>query len=356
MSDNQPAIWLPQDTQIDQYRIQRLINRRKYTAVYRAHHPKLNRDIALKLFKPVTPPSPELTATFQQEAQRIVTLKHPNIIRFFDYGAYRDMYYVVMEWITGASLRDSLSAQPSGLDRNDSLRIFSQIARAVAYAHEQDLVHGNIKPDNVLLDAGQRPILTDFSIPCLNSASHAPTTSSSQRAAAYLSPQQAQGQRPSPACDIYVLGILLYEMATGNVPFRGRRHEEILQQHLSTEPVPPSQVRIDIDPRIETVALKALSKQPEDRYASVRDMIAGLEQTTTVAARYDTLAIKRPSADQLRKSRSEIRKFERSRAIDVRDMELNPPEPQASQQWSLVLGVALGIIIVALLAAIILLV
>jgi serine/threonine protein kinase len=290
--------------------IRELIGRGRDTEIYRAYHPDFKRDVAIKVFRIAAPRSAEMTAKFLKETSSSITLRHPNIIRVYASGVSQDSYYLVMELVEGTSLRDVLSTHLTGLDREDALRIFSQIASGVATAHDQGMVHGNIKPDKVLLDAQQRPVLTDFTLPDL----HEPPDDASSPAA-YLSPEQAIRHIATPESDIYALGILLYEMVSGDVPFKGPTRESVIQQHQSSAPVAPSQIIVGLDPRVDTVILKALSKNPSERFTSAREMVRALEDEEAIA-QYETLNLERKGAPANHKRRSDIARFEKSRVAE----------------------------------------
>lgn len=297
-----PQLYFP-GYQLDKYTIERLIGRGRSTEVYRAQHPRFNRTVAIKVFRLDGNRTAGTIAQFHREAEAVASLKHPNIIRIYEFAAHRDVYYLVMELVEGTRLRDMITAHPTGLARDEALRLFGQIASGIAFAHERKVVHGNIKPDNVLLDSGNRPVLVDFGLPSLEK--------SQRRTPAYMSPQQLAQQPATPACDIYALGILLYEMITGDLPFKGNTFEEVIHQQLRTTPIPPSQITIGLDPRIEHVILAALHKHAKDRPASAREMIRILE--SEAAHEYETLNLARHNRDQIQKRRSEITRFVQSR-------------------------------------------
>ncbi len=340
MSENRPQ--LASGSTFGAHTIGALLGRGRDTEVYRAYSNTIRRDVALKIYHPCAITSDE----FKHEIATIAALKHPNIMRIYDYGAEGPLYYIVMEMIEGTGLRDLLTLHPTGLERGETLRIFSQIASAVASAHDQHVVHGNLKPDNVLLDRSQRPVLTDFNIPCLRESGDAFRSNTP----AYLAPEQASGGRVQPATDIYLLGILLYEMVTGDVPFRIGTYEEIVAQQRDALPRPPSQITVELDPRTERAILRALSKNPADRYPSARDMLSAMESEAE-SSQYETLSITR---EQVQKRRSEIQQFEQSR-LDFPA----PTEETALLRWTrrrrlIIWGTALllviAIVVLALLA------
>jgi serine/threonine protein kinase len=303
MTENKPQPQVVFGSKLGAYTLRTFLGRGRDTEVYRAYSPELKRDVALKIYHPDL--EHFTSAQFKKEMSTIAALKHPNIMRIYDFGIEGELYYIVMEKIEGTGLRDLLSAHPTGLERDETLRIFDQLASAVGCAHDQNVVHGNLKPDNVLLDRSQRPVLTDFNIPCLRECGDAFRSSTP----AYLAPEQITSNTVQPQSDIYTLGILLYEMVTGDVPFTGGTYEQIVSQHQSIPPRPPSQITIGLDPRIERAILKALSKDPAERYPSARDMLDVMENEESVD-RFQTVSLTR---EQVQKRRSEIRHFQQSR-------------------------------------------
>jgi serine/threonine protein kinase len=310
MSASKSASHLAPGDRLGNYTIRELIGRGRDTEVYRAYHPEFKRDVAIKVFRTDIPRSAEMVARFQKDTAAIIALRHPNIMRVYESGVSKDSFYIVMELVESTSLRDVLSTHLTGLDRDQTIRIFTQIASSLATAHDQGVVHGNIKPDNVLLDTGQRPVLTDFTLSDL----HEPPQDTTSPAA-YVSPEQAARNIPTPESDIYALGILLYEMVTGDVPFKGTTRESVIQQHQTADPVAPSQIIVGLDPRVDSVILKALSKNPSERFASARDMVGALESEEAVN-QFETLNLDRDSTPRVHKRRSDIARFEKSRMAD----------------------------------------
>ncbi|MBI5961605.1 MAG: serine/threonine protein kinase [Chloroflexi bacterium] len=349
MSENKPLLLLAPGDRIGNYSIRALIGRGKNTAVYRAYHPEQKREVALKILRSAAPQTPEVIAKFNEEVQAITTLKHPNIMRVFDHGVQAGAYYLIMELVEGTNLRDAISTHPTGLDPEETVRIFGQLASAVATAHDHGVVHGNIKPDNVLLDKTQRPVLTDFSLVCLGA-----TVSREEGSgmATYLSPEQiTQGTATAPA-DIYALGVLLYEILTGVVPFKGDTFEEVTTQHQNMPPVPPSQIRVNVDPRVDQVILKALSKKSDERFTSARDMLTAMK-SEDVRSRYETVNLTRDSV-QVQKSRAEIASFQRARATETKpETKTDPVKPLANPVESQYVWIIVAVIVVMILSVLI---
>jgi serine/threonine protein kinase len=344
MSASKPPSHLAPGDRLGNYTIRDLIGRGRNTEVYRVYHPEFKRDVAIKVFRTDVPHSAELTAQFQKDAAAIIALRHPNIMRIYEARVDRDSYYIVMELVEGTNLRDILSTHLTGLDREETVRIFTQIASGLAAAHDQGVVHGNIKPDNVLLDTHQRPVLTDFTFSTL----HEPPQDASSPAA-YLSPEQAVRNIVSPESDIYALGILLYEMVTGDVPFKGTTRESVIQQHHTADPVAPGQIIVGLDPRVDSVILKALSKNPSERFASARDMVGALESEEAVS-QFETLNLDRKNAPHVHKRRSDIVRFEKSRVAEPVERSRSSPGWPFSGAELFAAGVVLLVILAVALA------
>jgi serine/threonine protein kinase len=341
MSEHKLSSQLASGAALDQYTLQSLLGRGINTEIYRAAGPDPKVAVAVKVFHSPTTISTGQKARFRTEAEAVLALKHPNIIRLYGFGSGDRLYYLAMELVEGTSLRDMISAHPTGLGRDNTMLIFIQIASAIACAHDQNVLHGNIKPNNVLVDNSQRPVLTDFSLPCLAESIQGVAASSTP---AYMAPEQATESATTPQSDIYALGILLYEMVTGDVPFKGETPDQVISKHMHVPPRPPSQLNVALDPRFEHVILKALNKKPADRYASVRDMINDLESEDVVAGEYQTLTIKREDLTAP-KRRSEIRRFERTRVDQPADKpDLSTPLNPAV----LIVGLLLVVLVIAL--------
>ncbi len=348
MSAQDPHPLLKAGERLGRLTIQELLGRGEDAEVYRAFHPDYKRDVALKVFRAV-PEQPEtIRACFRQQMQAVMALKHPNIIRVLEADMSQEGWcYIVMELFTGTgTLRDAISLRPTGFEREEGLRLFRQIASAVAYAHEQGIVHGNIKPDNVLLPSPLRPLLTDFDIVCLPERQIRRRVPS---AAVYLAPEQFLGQETTPQSDIYALGLLLYEMMVGDVPFKGDTFDAIADLHLNALPTPPTQIRVDLDMAVEQTIVRALRKKPALRFGSVREMLESLAGQVVDGNPYETLTLER---SQVFKRAALDRDFERERAADVSDKgsaSVGTTTGILSHAWLVALAVALITVLFVLL-------
>ncbi len=259
------------------YRIIGQIGQGGMATVYRAYHAAMNRDVAIKVLPRQLAESSEFSARFHQEALTIAGLEHPHILPVYDHGEADEVPYLVMRCLDAGTLKDRLEAGRLPLKEID--RLFSQLADALDYAHARGVIHRDLKPSNALLDQRGNLFLADFGIAkLLESDKHFTSTGALVGTPVYMSPEQAQGLKVDARTDIYSLGIILYEMVTGQVPFEAETPLAVILKHIN-EPLPlPSSVYPGTSAAVERVILKALSKDPQDRFASVADFLAAWKQ------------------------------------------------------------------------------
>jgi serine/threonine protein kinase len=256
------------------YRIINQIGQGGMANVYKAYQASMDRYVAIKVLPSQLAESKEFVKRFQQEARIIARLEHPHILPVFDYGESDGVAYFVMRYLEAGTLKDRMQAA-GPLPLNEIDRIFTQLTEALSYAHGHGVVHRDLKPANALVDSEGNLFLTDFGIAKLmESASPRLTqTDAIMGTPAYISPEQAQARPVDQRSDIYSLGIILYEMVTGRVPFVADTPLAILLKHVS-DPLPmPSLIKKDISPAIEKVILKALSKDPQDRFGTASEFL-----------------------------------------------------------------------------------
>ena len=272
------------------YRIINQIGRGGMATVYKAYQPSVDRYVAIKVLPSQLAESKEFAARFQQEARIIAKLEHPHILPVFDYGESDGVAYFVMRYMDAGTLKEKM-IEGRPLPLHDIDRLFTQLAEALSYAHSRGVVHRDLKPANVLIDSHGNVFLTDFGIAkLLETASPRLTqTDAIMGTPAYISPEQAQGQTVDQRSDIYSLGIILYEMVTGSVPFTAETPLAVLFKHISDPLPPPSLVKPDIRPAIEQVILKALSKDPRDRFATAAEFAAAWERALATVEKVSEL-------------------------------------------------------------------
>ncbi len=267
----------PLPEQFGRYRVVRQLGRGGMGSVYLAHDPQLDRAVAHKV-PHFTANDSQLRERFHREAHAAAALEHPNICPVYEAGEVNGVHYLAMAYIDGKPL--SALIQPGkGLPQRPVAAIVRKLAKALQEAHAKGVIHRDLKPSNVMINQRNEPVLMDFGLArCLNTEDVRLTKEGSLLGTpAYMPPEQVSGQVEAmgPACDIYSLGVLLYELLTGQLPFEGPM-PALLAQILTQPPGPPSNHRRDLDPPLEAVCLKALAKKPEDRYRTMGELAAAL--------------------------------------------------------------------------------
>ncbi|MFN8111950.1 MAG: PASTA domain-containing protein [Solirubrobacterales bacterium] len=255
------------------YRLESRLGSGGMADVWRARDTELDRDVALKLLHENFARDTEFVERFRREASSAAGLQHQNVVSVFDRGSYEDSYYISMELVEGSSLRELID---QGLEIEEAVEVTRQMLAAAAFAHENGIVHRDLKPMNVLIDRDGRIRVTDFGI-ARAGGSEITRTGSVMGTAQYLSPEQAQGMAVTPTTDIYSIGIILFEMLTGRVPFDGDNAVAIAMKQVGEEPPAPSTINPKVSPALDAIVLKALAKDPAQRFQSAAEMAAALE-------------------------------------------------------------------------------
>jgi serine/threonine-protein kinase len=265
------------DTIIDgRYRVLSRVGSGGMADVYLAEDQLLGRHVAVKLLHHQFAEDQEFVERFRREASSAAALSHPNIVAIFDRGEWQGTYYIAMEYVAGRSLKTIVREQ-GALNPATAIDIVVQILRATRFAHKRGVIHRDLKPHNVILDEEGRARVTDFGI-ARAGASDMTLTGSIMGTAQYLSPEQAQGLVVSTASDLYSVGVILYELLTGVVPFEGETAVAIAFKQVSAEPRPPSAVLDSVPAALDEVVLRALAKDPSRRYADADEFIAALQR------------------------------------------------------------------------------
>jgi len=261
---------------LGQYQLVERLGRGGMATVYKAYQPSLDRYVAVKVLSTLLAQDPDFTARFQREARAIANLNHPNILPVYDYGQERELIYIVMRYVEGGTLQDMLG---QSLDLDTTVEIIAQVGGALDYAHQRGLVHRDVKPSNVLMAEGIWALLSDFGLVRMTRTSTRITkTGVTMGTPAYISPEQAQDRDVDGRSDIYSLGVVLFEMLTGRVPFEGDTSLVVLLKHLTDPPPPPREINADIPESVERVVLKALAKNPVDRFQWAGEMVTALQK------------------------------------------------------------------------------
>jgi serine/threonine protein kinase len=274
------------------YEILEAIGEGGMARIYKGFHAELNRHTAIKVVNWGLQEDPEFTERFRREAQAIAILRHPNIVQIFDFGKHTNSYFMVMEFIDGSDLQVQLRQyreRKELLPKDKILRVIRDIAAALDYAHGRGVIHRDIKPSNIMITREGQPILTDFGLVMLPSHKSQATIGNTFGTPHYVAPEQAISSAAAVAAsDIYSLGVVLYEMAAGQLPFDDESPLSVALKHISDPPPSPTSINPDLPPEVEEVILQSLSKDPYDRFATAGDLASTLEMSwsnTTTARR-----------------------------------------------------------------------
>ena len=265
------------------YRVGAVIGHGGMAEVHRGRDVRLGRDVAIKLLRSDLARDPSFHGRFRREAQSAASLNHPSIVAVYDtgedHGGGDVTPFIVMEYVEGRTLRDVL-AHDGRLPTHRALEITSQICAALDQAHRAGIVHRDVKPGNVMLTPDGEVKVMDFGIARAVTGSSATMTQTAAviGTAHYLSPEQARGEHVDARSDIYSTGCLLYELVTGAPPFSGDTPVSVAYQHVREEPIPPSQVEADVPPAVDAIVLKAMAKNPANRYQTATQMRADIER------------------------------------------------------------------------------
>jgi len=273
---------LDTETVVDgRYRVLHRVGSGGMAEVYCAQDLQLGRKVALKVLYRRFAEDQEFVERFRREASSAAGLQHQHVVSVYDRGEYDGTYYIAMEYLDGRSLKTIIREEaPLAPERAIDLTI--QVLRAARFAHRRGIIHRDFKPQNVIVDAEGRAKVTDFGI-ARAGASDMTQTGSIMGTAQYLSPEQAQGEAVSAASDLYSIGIILYEMLTGRVPFEGESAVTIALKQVNEAPVPPSAYNPAVGPALEAVVLRALEKHPALRYQDADEFISALEDARGAA-------------------------------------------------------------------------
>ncbi|MGH8930496.1 MAG: Stk1 family PASTA domain-containing Ser/Thr kinase, partial [Egibacteraceae bacterium] len=230
----------------------------------------LDRQVAAKMLHARYATDPSFLARFRREAQAAASLNHPNVVAVYDTGDSDGRPFIVMEYVRGRSLRDVLRVEEVLPER--AAEIVGEAALALHYAHERGLVHRDVKPANIMMSDDGRVKVADFGIARAMNAETVTQTATVFGTAAYISPEQAQGERVDRRSDIYALGVVLYEMLAHRPPFEGDSAVALAYKHVSEDPVPPSRLNPEVSPQLDAVVRKAMAKHPSDRYQTAREL------------------------------------------------------------------------------------
>lgn len=261
----------------NRYEIIELIGRGGMAYVYKAKDRKLNRYVAVKVLREEYTENEQFIKKFDRESQAAAGLSHPNIVSVYDVGVEGDIYYIIMEYVDGITLKQYLNKK-GHLDYKEATRFIIDVAAALKCAHEHKIIHRDIKPHNILLTRDLVPKVADFGIARAITSSTVTMTNQTMGSVHYISPEQARGGFVDERSDLYSLGIMYYELLTGQLPFDEENTVTIAIKHIQEELVPPKEILPDIPASVNDIVVKLTHKKPEDRYQNMDELIDDLEK------------------------------------------------------------------------------
>ncbi|WP_031516188.1 Stk1 family PASTA domain-containing Ser/Thr kinase [Desulfofalx alkaliphila] len=259
----------------NRYEIQEQLGGGGMAVVYKAKDTFLNRLVTIKVLRSEFVSDSDFIRRFRREAQAVASLSHSNIVNIHDVGQEEDTHYLVMEYIDGDNLKNFIQDKPD-LPIHEIVSIVRQICDALQHAHENNIVHRDVKPHNILITPNHRVKLTDFGIALEATTGTITNTQTIMGSVHYISPEQAKGETPGPQSDIYSLGVVLYEMLTSQLPFKGDGPVAVALKHIQEQPPLPGEINPHIPKELERVVLKAMEKNPDQRYRSAQEFSSEL--------------------------------------------------------------------------------
>lgn len=344
------------------YKILELIGGGGMSNVYLAHDMILDRDIAIKILRYDFSNEEELRRRFQREALSTTSLAHPHIVNIFDVGEEGSLHYLVMEYVPGKTLKEYI-IDNSPVAPEQAVKIMKQLASALAHAHQNQIVHRDIKPQNILMDAEGNVKISDFGIAMALSATSYTQTNSVLGTVHYLSPEQARGGTANKKSDIYSLGIVMFELLTGKLPFSGESAVSIALKHLQTETPSLREVVPNLPQSLENVVLKATAKNPQHRYQSANEMEEDLS-TVLLPERLNEPKFSAPIDEDATRAMPAIKdpavygSVEETKTLapvskkEPAKKPAAPPAKKKKKKWPWIVGIALFLVVAGLVAAV----
>ena len=327
------------------YQIESLLGQGGMSAVYKATDPNLRRTVAIKLIHSHLSSDQAFLQRFEEEAAAVASLRHPNIVQVFDFNSDEGTHYMVLEFVQGETLEDRLDRLGKlgqRLPFDEVLRYSLNICDALGYAHQRGMIHRDIKPANIMINPEGQAILMDFGIvKILGSSSHT-VTGALVGTANYISPEIVKGEKADQRSDLYSLGIMLFEMLSGKVPFHSDSALTLMMMHVNS-PVPdPRLIRPDLPPAFVKILYKCLEKDPDQRYQNAGELAADLKQILVeieIKSADKTVELRPPSPEELR-----------AQAVAPAQPSASTAQKKASPPWlgKLALGLLIFIVIVAI--------
>jgi serine/threonine protein kinase len=269
-------------TELAGYQISEEIGRGGMATVYRAYQAQLERWVAIKVLHPSLSTNAEILTRFRREAKAVAALRHPNVLTIYDYGEEQERAYIVMEYVAGGTLKEHQGQWP--WTWSHALSLLIPVGQALAYAHSRGIVHRDIKPGNILLPREDWPLLSDFGlIKLLKTRKNITLSGVGVGTPRYTAPEQLVGKVVDHRADIYALGLVLYEMVTGRLPFKSDALVKMMAERLNQPPLPARQFNQAVPPQLEDVLMRALARQPEERFAHTEELVEALREVERTA-------------------------------------------------------------------------
>lgn len=320
----------------NRYQLQELLGSGGMSVVYRAHDRMLERDVAIKILRETYSSDPAFRERFRQEAKAAANLSHPNIVTIHDFGLDSGRLFIVMEYVPGEHLK-SLLKKRGRFSIEETLSLIVQACAGIGYAHRAGLVHCDIKPHNMLITPDMRLKVADFGIArALASIQPEEKSDVVWGSPQYFSPEQAGGAAPSPASDVYSLGVVMYEMLTGQLPFTATSAETLARLHRELPPPTPSQINPAIPPALEQILIKVLSKEPAARYRTAdqlgRVLVSFSQQSNSTTS---LLNLDLPAAVELATPRQTGTTQNLPKEVERAENSLSPSQPAYQERLPL---------------------
>jgi serine/threonine-protein kinase len=292
----------------ERYELEELVGAGGMSSVYRAHDRLLDRKVALKILHQQYSDDDEYVQRFRHEARSVAALSHPNIVTVIDRGEHGGRQFIVFEYVRGDNLKQLLERE-GRIPIQTALELAIQVARGLSFAHQNGLVHRDVKPQNVLLNGDGQAKVTDFGIARSLDVKHGMTqTGTVLGTSDYIAPEQAQGLRVDECSDVYSLGVVLYELLANEVPYKGENFVAVAMRHISEPPPPVRDKRRDVSPRLEAVVMCAMAKDPADRFPSMDEFCRELTECLAEVRNGGETVVLKPQRRQRRRQASHRRR------------------------------------------------
>lgn len=262
----------------NRYEILEVVGSGGMAKVYKARCHRLNRLVAIKILREDLSQDAEFRRRFHDESQAVAMLSHPNIVAVYDVSRSSELEYIVMELIDGITLKQYMQKKGNKLNWREALHFITQITKALGHAHSRGIIHRDIKPHNVMVLRDGSVKVADFGIARVASGGHSTLTQEALGSVHYISPEQARGSHIDSRSDLYSTGVVLYEMITGRLPFEGDTPVSVAIQHINSIPLSPRELDSTIPEALESITMKAMAPNPDNRYLSANEMLADLEE------------------------------------------------------------------------------